>query len=125
MRIAVDMGNSATKVALFDEERLLDAGGIATELLTSSEEAAARIGALVEKGEGEGIDGAVFATVVPSKGEVLREALWRLSGEEPLEAGPFLDLGIRIGYGDPRELGADLRYRLWLHAPLRCGLDSV
>ena len=107
MRIAVDMGNSATKVALFDSEDLVELGRFPTELLTSVEELTARIGALIREGDREKIDGAVFTTVVPATRDVLAEGLRRLSGEKPLAITPSLDLGIRIGYGDPSELGAD------------------
>jgi len=108
-RIAIDMGNTETAVALFDRETIVGVRNVRTERFAGSggargllDEALAALGAA-----GKPIEGSVVATVVPAHLADLVGALSRLHEGEPLVVGPSIDLGVRIGYERPEELGPD------------------
>ena len=56
---------------------------------------------------GEESGGSVFSSVVPALVPVATELLARLAGGAPLVVGPEIDLGIRLAYERPADLGPD------------------
>jgi type III pantothenate kinase len=125
VRIAIDMGNSETAIALFNEEGILGVKRVKTDrfgkpsatpdlladALRSLREETLAGGS--ERGGREAgpapvaYEGSVVATVVPAHLEMLTTALSGLHRGEPLVVGPSIDLGIRIGYERPADLGPD------------------
>ncbi|MFH1679225.1 MAG: type III pantothenate kinase, partial [Candidatus Eisenbacteria bacterium] len=100
MRIAIDMGNTETAVALFDRKAVAGVRNVRTERFGGGGQAADLIGeALAElRAAGKPIEGSVIAAVVPAYLPEIVQALSRLHEGEPLVVGPSIDLGIRIGY---------------------------
>lgn len=117
MRIAIDMGNSKTAVALFNEDGIVAVGRVPTERFGRPGDVSGLLADVLGELRADGAGGAggaagewegsVVASVVPAPLEALVTALSRLHPGEPLVVGPSVDLGIRIGYERPEELGPD------------------
>ena len=105
--LAVDVGNTATRLGLFRDGGLASTWELTThERLTVDEarmqlaQAAALMGeALPEE--------AILACVVPTLTDVWRRALAAACGCRPLVVGPGLKTGLKMRYDDPSEVGAD------------------
>lgn len=112
---AVDVGNAATSLGVFDGGRLAATWSMTTsDRLTDDEAFAALKGALgfmEEKAHaGRGsfvVEDAVLSSVVPQLTAAWQSALRRLAGTRPLTIGPGVKTGIRMRYRDPAEVGAD------------------
>jgi type III pantothenate kinase len=114
MRIAIDMGNTETAVALFDRERIAGVRRIKTARFLAGERPAGLLEDALAGLRSEdpvtrdaAIEGSVVASVVPEAAPALLAALSGFHHGEPLVVGPSIDLGIRIGYERPEELGPD------------------
>lgn len=109
MLLAIDVGNTNTVIGLFEKKELQFRWRIASDSSRTSDEYAILVRELCAQSgvEPEDIRGIVVASVVPA----LTGAVSRMSevsfGIEPVIAGPDLDMGIEIDYGDPREVGPD------------------
>lgn len=105
--LAVDVGNTTTRLGLFVRGELAGTWELTThERLTVDEarmqlaQAAALMGeALPEE--------AILACVVPTLTDVWRRALAAACGCRPLVVGPGLKTGLKMRYDDPSEVGAD------------------
>ncbi len=105
--LAVDVGNTTTRLGLFAGGELVGTWELTTrERLTVDEarmqlaQAAALMGeALPEE--------AILACVVPTLTDVWRRALATACGCRPLVVGPGLKTGLKMRYDDPSEVGAD------------------
>ena len=105
--LAVDVGNTTTRLGLFARGELAGTWELTThERLTVDEarmqlaQAAALMGeALPEE--------AILACVVPTLTDVWRRALAAACGCKPLVVGPGLKTGLKMRYDDPSEVGAD------------------
>ena len=105
--LAVDVGNTVTKLGLFAGEQLLGTWGLTTpERLTADEAWLQLAGALAALGV-SAVDGAILGCVVPPLSDTWVEALSRASASRPLVVGPGLKTGVRLRYDDPSEIGAD------------------
>jgi type III pantothenate kinase len=107
--LTIDVGNTNAVFGLFAEESLLGSWRLATAHdRTADEYAAMLLPLLAHAGVGEeSIGGAVIASVVPPLTTIMTrlvERYWRVT---PLIVGHDLELGLRIGYDRPREVGAD------------------
>ena len=105
--LAVDVGNTTTRLGLFADGGLAGTWELTThERLTVDEarmqlaQAAALMGeALPEE--------AILACVVPTLTDVWRRALAAACGCRPLVVGPGLKTGLKMRYDDPSEVGED------------------
>lgn len=105
--LVVDVGNTVTRLGLFDGTGLTGTLSLTTpERLTADEAWLALSGALGSLGVGS-VDGAILGCVVPPLSDVWRDALSRASDTRPLVVGPGLRTGVRMRYDDPSEIGAD------------------
>ena len=109
MLLAVDIGNTSCKYAVFREQVLIARWRIET----ARDFAGAALAQLLlrsvgEQGLGAGdIDAVVIASVVPHATPAWREALRASFDCEPLEVEPGLDTGVTLRGPRPLELGAD------------------
>lgn len=108
MLLVTDIGNTTTVVGVFDGEEMRAHWRLSSILHTSDELGVYFLTLLGTKGlSAEQIDGAVFASVVPSLDFPLCQALKNYFNTEPLRVDAFTDTGMEIRYGAPREVGAD------------------
>lgn len=105
--LAVDLGNTATRLGAFAGEELLGTWDLTTpERITADEAYAQMAGALSMMGVGAPAS-AILASVVPQLTGAWRSALARMCPSRPLVVGPGLKTGLRMRYDDPAEVGAD------------------
>ena len=108
MLLVMDVGNTTTVVGIFDGKKLTAHWRLSSILHTSDELGVYLLTLLGTKGVGpEGIDGAVFASVVPPLDLPVSEAIRNFLGVEALRVDVFTDIGMEIRYASPREVGAD------------------
>jgi type III pantothenate kinase len=108
MLIAADIGNTQIKLGVFDGKDLTASWRIATDHDTLADEYAVLLRNLLEMQgiEQSAIDGAVYASVVPTLSPVFGEMFEKLLKVTPLRVGAGVRTGMRIQY-EPRELGPD------------------
>jgi len=108
MRIAVDLGNSRTKVALFDENSFRRIGAFPSDRFGTPRAAEETLREALAAASAEGLEDSVAAAVVPESTEALREALAAFHpGREPLLVDHATPSGLRLGYERTEELGPD------------------
>ncbi len=109
MLLALDIGNTAITIGVFDGEQMRARWSIATDVENLVDEYAILLLSLLET-EGLGrkdIDEAILGSVVPSLTPVFQELCRRYFKVAPLVVDPGVRTGIRILYDSPRDVGAD------------------
>ena len=105
--LAVDVGNTRTRLGLFANGGLLGTCELTTcERLTVDEARMKLAQAAALMGEGLP-DEDILTCVVPTLTDVWRRALAAACGCRPLVVGPGLKTGLKMRYDDPSEVGAD------------------
>ena len=109
MLLAVDVGNTLIKLALYRGETRLAHWQTATDRERTADEVAMLWRQFLEfRGYGfADVSGVVIACVVPSVSETLRKLCREYLRRTPLEVGPGIRTGMRLQYENPREVGAD------------------
>ncbi len=109
MLLAVDVGNSQIKIALYrDAARIAHWLGATDRHRTADEYAMLWQQLLASRGYDFGdVAGAAISCVVPSLVETLRLLCRDYLHLTPLEVGPGIRTGMRILYDNPRDVGAD------------------
>ena len=109
MLLAIDIGNTHTKLSVYAGAEQLAGWRLATTGERTADEFAVTLGALMR---GRGLDlrdveaVAICSVVPPALGPVVT-MVRRDLGLEPLVLGPDTDTGMPVAYENPRELGAD------------------
>ena len=109
MLLAVNVGNTHIKLALFQNHTLVASWVIATDRDRTADEYAMLWRQLC-RNEGydfANITGVAISCVVPPLTAPLRHLCRRYLQLTPLEVGPGIRTGMRILYDNPREVGAD------------------
>ncbi|OUP38696.1 type III pantothenate kinase [Olsenella sp. An188] len=105
--LAVDVGNTTTRLGLFAGGELVGTWELTTPERLTADEARAQVAqALSMMGSGVPED-AILACVVPSLTDVWRRALAASCPGRAYVVGPGLRTGLRMRYDDPSEVGAD------------------
>lgn len=109
MLLTIDLGNTKVAIGAYDEERRLAQWRITTDLNRTADEVGLLLVQLLEhRGLAlDRVEGAVVASVVPPALDLWQEALERYLERPVWIVTPDLDLGLKIGYHRPYELGAD------------------
>ncbi|HUA56068.1 MAG TPA: type III pantothenate kinase [Candidatus Sulfotelmatobacter sp.] len=110
MLLAIDVGNTNTKLAIFDGETLKGAWRAATDTTRTADEYAVWLTTLMElQGlKRDDIGGAIIASVVPETTFNLVTLCRRYFNVQPLVVGdPGVKLGITAKIERPEEVGAD------------------
>lgn len=120
--LAVDVGNTVTRLGLFDGGELVATWEATTPERCTSDEARLVVTGFLDalarrKGAGEGDAaaaadavrpaGSILSCVVPDLVDVWARALHAECGRRTLVVGPGLKTGIRMRYRDPAEVGPD------------------
>ena len=105
--LAVDLGNTTTRLGAFLDEELLGTWDITTPAALTADEARSHIShALAMLGVAAPSE-AILASVVPSLTDAWRTALSRVCEGRVYVVGPGLKSGLRMRIDDPSEVGAD------------------
>ncbi|MGD0115008.1 MAG: type III pantothenate kinase [Dehalococcoidia bacterium] len=109
MLLALDIGNTAITIGVFDGEEIRARWSIATDVENLVDEYAILLLSLLNT-EGltaRDVDEAILGSVVPSLTPVFQELCRRYFKVTPLVVDPGVRTGIRILYDSPRDVGAD------------------
>jgi type III pantothenate kinase len=109
MLLALDIGNTAITIGVFDGEKIRARWSIATDVENLVDEYAILLLSLLQTEDlrATDIDEAVLGSVVPSLTPVFQEVCRRYFKVVPLVVDPGVRTGIRILYDSPRDVGAD------------------
>lgn len=124
--LAIDIRNTRTRLGLAADGRLASQWSVPTSPANTADGAIAAVldfFEALERGlaplepdapdtlelpaEAPLADGAIIASVIPPLTTVWVEAARRLTGARPLTVGPGLKSGLKMGFADPTEVGAD------------------
>jgi type III pantothenate kinase len=107
--LVVEVGNTNTKIGVFDGARLL----VSWRLTSRREQTADEYGVFIEtllRTRGIGppdIHGVAISNVVPPVEQTLRWMSEKYFGIDPFSVEPGADCGLTLAVDDPREVGAD------------------
>ena len=109
MILAMDVGNTNIKTALFDGPEMYKYWRMSTNINSTSDEYGIRLSSMFEH-EGvpvSAVEGIVVSSVVPTVNYTIEHMLQNYFGHAPLFVAPGVKTGINIRYENPRELGSD------------------
>ena len=109
MILAIDIGNTNVKYAIYDKETLKISFRVATDFKKTSDEYGSQLVNMlkvmeIKKGA---ITGGIISSVVPSLDYTIDKMCALYLGIEPLHIEPGLKSGLNIRCDDAREVGAD------------------
>lgn len=105
--LAVDVGNTRTRLGLFSGDELVGTWELTTHERLTADEARMQLAQVLAL-MGERLpDDAILACVVPMLTDVWRRALAGSCSGRAYVVGPGLKTGLRMRYDDPSEVGAD------------------
>jgi len=109
MILAMDVGNTNIKTALFDGTEMYKYWRMSTNVNSTSDEYGIRLSSMFAH-EGvptSAVEGIVVSSVVPTINFTIEHMLKNYFGQTPLFVAPGVKTGINIKYENPRELGSD------------------
>ncbi len=109
MLLAVDVGNTNVVVGMFQGGDLRADWRLATSPHTMPDEYAVLLMNLLSHSglTMADIDAAIISSVVPKVTSNLEEMIEKYTTARPLVVGPGIELGVKIGLDNPKEVGAD------------------
>ena len=109
MVLAVDIGNSNVVVGCFEGEKILFVERLSTNRHSTALEYAVLIKTVLELNgcAGAVFEGGIVSSVVPAVTNMIRSAIEKLTGKQPLVVGPGLKTGLKIKLDNPAQLGSD------------------
>ncbi|MHB0977562.1 MAG: type III pantothenate kinase [Candidatus Aquicultorales bacterium] len=109
MLLTIDVGNTQIAAGLFRGEEMLAHWRIATRLDQTEDELAAVFGDLLELASLKlsEVESVAIGSVVPSLTSAFAGLSRKYVGVEPFIVDSTADTGLRIGYRNPEEVGAD------------------
>ena len=110
MILAIDIGNTNIVVGCIDGERICFVERISTDRSRTELEYAISLKTLLEinKIPVESITGTIIGSVVPPLNNILKRAVVKVCGQNPIMVGPGVKTGLNISMDDPTQVGADL-----------------
>ena len=108
MLLVVDTGNTTTVAGIYDGDELIAHWRLSSILHTPDELGIYLLNLIGTRNiKPSDIDGAAFASVVPSLDFSMTEAIKQYFGVTPLQVNALTDTGMEIRTKNPREVGAD------------------
>lgn len=106
--LAVNIGNTVTKLGVFAGDDLVATWVVTTpSVITTSEVKSVLMTFAAACDFDWNITGSIVSSVAPRITDAWIAALAHECGRRPLVVGPGLKSGIKLGYSDPSEIGAD------------------
>jgi type III pantothenate kinase len=107
MLVALDIGNSTIVAALFDDEKKLAEQTVSSTQQRSNEEAWSIITSLLQSSTTYAIDGVGISSVVPFHTNLFATLFRKKLTIDPLVINGSLNVGMKIHYDNPSQLGPD------------------
>jgi len=109
MVLAMDIGNTNIKTAVFEGRELVKSWRVATDARKTSDEYGTLMGGMFRHAgiQVEDVRGIMISSVVPSINFTIDHMCRDYFDQEPHFVGPGLKTGINILYENPKELGSD------------------
>ena len=109
MILALDVGNTNIKAALFDGDEIVASFRLTTQVPRTSDEYGILLTTLLRSNgyEESLVDAVVIASVVPAVMHALTNASIKFFGTKPVVVGPGTKTGIRLVKTNPAEVGPD------------------
>ena len=109
MLLAIDIGNTAASMGVFDNEHVRSTWRFAPDVSRTADEYGVLMLTLLERRglEPTAVDAAVIGSVVHGLEATFEEACQRYFKTQPLVVGMGVRTGLRILYDSPREVGVD------------------
>lgn len=110
MLLTVDIGNTNVTLGAYDSDALVFTARLATDPRLTDDQYAAEINSVLHLYNQElaDIEDCIIASVVPSVGTSISNAVSKLCHIVPLMLGPGVKTGLNIKIDNPAQLGADL-----------------
>ena len=110
MILAVDIGNTNIVLGVLDGEKILLAERVSTDRNHTELEYIVQVKTLLELYGINPVDlkGSIVSSVVPPLNNIIRAALRKLLGSDPLFVGPGVKNGVNIKVDNPASVGSDL-----------------
>lgn len=110
MILTVDIGNTNIVIGCIDNEKVLFTERVATNVLKTELEYVVEFKALFELYDiqKETVSGGIISSVVPPLNNVIKTAILKYFGFEPIIVGPGVKTGLNILMDNPAQVGADL-----------------
>lgn len=110
MILTIDIGNTTVTVGVVENKDVVCNGRCSTDINRSPEEYALFLLDFlkVHDIDPKGFEGTILSSVVPSITSALSRAVEIVSGIVPIVVGPGIKTGLKLGYDNPAQLGADL-----------------
>jgi type III pantothenate kinase len=107
--LAIDIGNTTTMAGFFEKGKLKGSFRLASSQTMTADDCGIRIHELLEfhAGGDSKVEKVGICSVVPTLTQIYLSMCERYFGLEALVLGHRTDLGLRILYEDPRQVGAD------------------
>ena len=109
MLLAIDIGNTHTVFGVFNKSKLTAEWRVTSSHPGTEDEVGAQLMAFLQqfKVTSRKIDGVCISSVVPNLTDTYVTMSEKYFGHHPIVVSASLDLGIRILYDDPSQVGAD------------------
>lgn len=109
MILAMDVGNTNIKIALFRGDKIERTWRIATNITHTADEYGMTLRSLLSSAEVSfsDIEGVIISSVAPSLNYTLEHMCSYYMGVKPIMVGPGVKTGINVKYANPGEVGAD------------------
>lgn len=110
MLLAIDVGNSGTKLGLFRDEHLVRSWRLSTDVRRTADELTLQLGGLLALVGADllvDVTGVVLSSVVPPATQAAREVAERVLGVPTVVVEQGVRTGIAIRHDRPQDLGAD------------------
>lgn len=109
MLLAIDLGNTNIKFAVFDKSEIVATFRLTTDMPRTSDEYGIAIRSLLESNgvHPSSIDASIIASVVPNVMHSLNNAILKFFNIQALIVGPGTKTGIKLVKTNPNEVGSD------------------
>ena len=109
MLLAMDIGNTNVKIGIFKGDKLASTWRVSTVASHTADEYGMVIYDLLRQSGArfEDIKGSVMSSVAPSLNYTIEHMCTYYMGKKPLVVDHRTELGIKVRYENPAELGAD------------------
>lgn len=110
MILAIDMGNTNIVIGCVDDEKIHFEERISTDYSKTEIEYYVLFKMVMDlhKVDIDNVTGSIISSVVPPLLKVIKNAIVKLTGSEPLVVGPGVKTGLNILMDNPRQVGSDM-----------------